>query len=653
MANEGSDIEPLQDSNPTNWRADLQTALCDAYPTPGALEQFVRNRLGKNLHEVAHGNLNERVFQLLEWAEARGGLDDLLVHAVLDSPDATRLADVVRRRLGWPPEGAIDRPAPLAIPRWILGAPRRRLQALAEVLPLALAASRDPSGASARSLRRAIRRLRGARLSSAAHVMVSDLETDIDDFLSQPPARPVGVGARVQLRASFLGELAEVFELELRHARAIAVRNGKWLGFPIAVLISLVYPARQALPALAATGCLWALGCYIEKSRIRYVVGTGLVLSSLAALVLAWFLRVAYTPGLDALEAVPQRQTASTTEVATLDSPLLTTASYDASTGTISINFTNRSNDPVHVRRANAGFVIGPPVDAPEITVAVLDSLAVSGLSAGGALSGATMLHGVSIARDLPLEVRETHVGESVVEAVGIQITNRGNTATGSLVIWPYTDAARRKLGIHGPSRIEIGSVRPQSSVVVIIPICPCASPGQREYSLAAAETSILVQHGDDTDPQFFRLPFAGHGMHLSLGLRDEFAQKPVVNWPSLNNRGGLRGRQGWLSQTSYPERNAMTMMGPSLVLPIDVTSCAIDLTVQPHRTARLEVELEGNEPRYVKGALAFADADAHTVASVNIAINALMNWTARVRSPSLRREQNACGWAANYDLQR
>lgn len=65
----------------------LHAALLSAFPTRAALARMVRFGLDVNLATIADGtNLDETVFSLIEWAEGRGRLSELLTAARDDNP---------------------------------------------------------------------------------------------------------------------------------------------------------------------------------------------------------------------------------------------------------------------------------------------------------------------------------------------------------------------------------------------------------------------------------------------------------------------------------------------------------------------------------------------------------------------------------------
>ncbi|ARV61587.1 hypothetical protein BZZ01_25810 [Nostocales cyanobacterium HT-58-2] len=65
----------------------FQKALLSAFPTPAKLKQMVRFKLDKNLDAIAGGaNLSETISNLIEWAEAEGKLEELLIAARKENP---------------------------------------------------------------------------------------------------------------------------------------------------------------------------------------------------------------------------------------------------------------------------------------------------------------------------------------------------------------------------------------------------------------------------------------------------------------------------------------------------------------------------------------------------------------------------------------
>ncbi len=64
----------------------FQKALLSAFPTTAKLKQMVRFRLDENLDAISTGNLSEVVSNLIEWAEAEGKLEELLIAARKENP---------------------------------------------------------------------------------------------------------------------------------------------------------------------------------------------------------------------------------------------------------------------------------------------------------------------------------------------------------------------------------------------------------------------------------------------------------------------------------------------------------------------------------------------------------------------------------------
>jgi hypothetical protein len=65
----------------------FQKALLSAFPTTAKLKQMVRFRLDENLEAIAAGaNLSETISNLIEWAEAEGKLEELLIAARKENP---------------------------------------------------------------------------------------------------------------------------------------------------------------------------------------------------------------------------------------------------------------------------------------------------------------------------------------------------------------------------------------------------------------------------------------------------------------------------------------------------------------------------------------------------------------------------------------
>lgn len=71
----------LMPLTPTEYE-ELKEALLSAFPSPGALQQVVAFKLGENLAVIAGGtNYGEIVFTLLQWVEAHGKSERLILGA--------------------------------------------------------------------------------------------------------------------------------------------------------------------------------------------------------------------------------------------------------------------------------------------------------------------------------------------------------------------------------------------------------------------------------------------------------------------------------------------------------------------------------------------------------------------------------------------
>jgi hypothetical protein len=65
----------------------FQKALLSAFPTTAKLKQMVRFKLDENLEAIAAGaNLSETISNLIEWAEAEGKSEELLIAARKENP---------------------------------------------------------------------------------------------------------------------------------------------------------------------------------------------------------------------------------------------------------------------------------------------------------------------------------------------------------------------------------------------------------------------------------------------------------------------------------------------------------------------------------------------------------------------------------------
>src|SRR4051794_20987016 len=95
----------------TNWRRQIADALLAAFPTELKLAQMVSYGLDTSLDRIARSaNLEERVFELIQWAEARGKLRELVTSAHEENPDNPALRRLVEQidqivaELDTPPE---------------------------------------------------------------------------------------------------------------------------------------------------------------------------------------------------------------------------------------------------------------------------------------------------------------------------------------------------------------------------------------------------------------------------------------------------------------------------------------------------------------------------------------------------------------------
>lgn len=71
--------------NGTQYRT-LFDALVSAFPRISDLEQMVSFEMGVNLPEIAYGSLADQVFKLVQWAEAQGRLEELILGARRANP---------------------------------------------------------------------------------------------------------------------------------------------------------------------------------------------------------------------------------------------------------------------------------------------------------------------------------------------------------------------------------------------------------------------------------------------------------------------------------------------------------------------------------------------------------------------------------------
>jgi hypothetical protein len=97
----------------------LHSTLLDAFD-PSELKQMVKFELGENLDAIAGGgNLSETVFNLIQWAERRGRIEDLIQGAVNYNPDNEALLAIRDALLGAPAVAAPASPAPPEAHLWL------------------------------------------------------------------------------------------------------------------------------------------------------------------------------------------------------------------------------------------------------------------------------------------------------------------------------------------------------------------------------------------------------------------------------------------------------------------------------------------------------------------------------------------------------
>jgi V8-like Glu-specific endopeptidase len=81
----------------------LRGAIETAYPDPDDLSLFVDEELNENLAAIATGNLRIKAFDLIQWARARGYLEDLILAIARDKPNRLDIqqfcAKVLRQRV--------------------------------------------------------------------------------------------------------------------------------------------------------------------------------------------------------------------------------------------------------------------------------------------------------------------------------------------------------------------------------------------------------------------------------------------------------------------------------------------------------------------------------------------------------------------------
>jgi len=95
----------------------ILSALISAYPTVGALDRMVSFGLDENLQAIAgNGNLNDVVFELIRWAQARGRLEELVREASEQNPGNPELQAVAGSFLPATAPSPVGPPAPAGGP---------------------------------------------------------------------------------------------------------------------------------------------------------------------------------------------------------------------------------------------------------------------------------------------------------------------------------------------------------------------------------------------------------------------------------------------------------------------------------------------------------------------------------------------------------
>ena len=88
------DIYETSTSSPLDERRQLSRALLNAFPTRSRLSRLLFYELDQNLEQItSHASLEEAVFQLIEWAEAEGRLNELVETARRQNPDNPSLRE--------------------------------------------------------------------------------------------------------------------------------------------------------------------------------------------------------------------------------------------------------------------------------------------------------------------------------------------------------------------------------------------------------------------------------------------------------------------------------------------------------------------------------------------------------------------------------
>ncbi len=98
---------------------ELYDALCKAFPTADDLEMMVSFGLQENLHAIAGGTndkITNLVFKLIQWAEARGRLDELIAAAWAENSTNPHLQSFYHKYAlaGQESGGSVAAPAPVS-----------------------------------------------------------------------------------------------------------------------------------------------------------------------------------------------------------------------------------------------------------------------------------------------------------------------------------------------------------------------------------------------------------------------------------------------------------------------------------------------------------------------------------------------------------
>lgn len=107
----------MQTRLPAELRQAFRDALCDAYRQIKDLEMMVKLCLDQNLAEIsAPADLRQTAFNLVEWAEEQGHLDELVDCARRGNPGNPQLGAAVERYHAWHAQVAAIEPPPSPTP---------------------------------------------------------------------------------------------------------------------------------------------------------------------------------------------------------------------------------------------------------------------------------------------------------------------------------------------------------------------------------------------------------------------------------------------------------------------------------------------------------------------------------------------------------